>query len=499
MDRTAAVTAITVTSIVMGGLVGMTYLIREPLYQVRAPTTDGYKPDTFKQQIVMSDAEMLIFRNKNLTLALTLLNPGSLADRIDSISIEGAIVVPVLAAGYHDKIETNVKSLSTKYLVDTSATTFKAGQLVSFTVYLASGKKIPWSVIVKEPAVAIVPTVSMVPPKPSPGQVIFREGFEYAGSITENGWQAISTAGSEQTQTLVYFEGTRAVKLIDNSAASGFSYLRHISPQRYELQVDYYMRAEQYGISVGFVLGGDGIGILTELSDARKSFRVQDKFYFQYLLNQWYHVRLLIRIQEKSYDVYVDDMSGPLDANLRFTDSYFDKLHIGTGSSGTGVGYWDGIVVRSGGIQEDIQPTSIPTLEELRRRTFEYLTSFEARDTSRTLSYYSKSTNVIVKWEGQAGAFAGVYRGSDNVRTLVRSLFGNTDEMHIVVNKYQPSLDTYKATVFMSLTIAGRGKLTGAFKMDIDTYTTWEFADGQWVMLDETWRFTGFSTEYVGG
>ena len=188
----------------------------------------------------------------------------------------------------------------------------------------------------------------------TPGDIVFLEDFEYTDDIVNHGWMQVSTAGPAQTQSDVVAQGSRALRLSDFSNSAPNVYTHTLPVMSGNFQVDYYLRTEQYGQAVMLALQGDqGVvdgqakGIATELSDnVNRNFRVQDTFYFNHRLAQWYHVRLMVRPASRSFDVYVDDMDKPLAANQKFLDSLFNRMLIHTATAGTGAGYWDNIVIK---------------------------------------------------------------------------------------------------------------------------------------------------------
>lgn len=190
----------------------------------------------------------------------------------------------------------------------------------------------------------------------APGSIVFQEGFEYADSIANHGWITSNVAGPASTQTAIVAEGTRALKLNDDSTGAATSYIRSLPRLATNFQIDYYLRAERYEQVVGLNLAGDLINIpriggvrthvRTELSDANRSFYVQDTPFFTYELNRWYHIKLVVRPSMQNLDVYVDNMEVPLARNIQFSDASFNILSIGTATAGIGSGYWDGITIR---------------------------------------------------------------------------------------------------------------------------------------------------------
>jgi hypothetical protein len=188
----------------------------------------------------------------------------------------------------------------------------------------------------------------------SPGDIIFQDDFEYADSITNHDWISVSAAGVAQTQTDIVAVGSSGLKLNDVSSSAPNTYIHSLPILNGNFQIDYYVRTEQYGQTVLLALLGDqGVidgqlkGIRTELSDnINRGFFAQNTPYFVYQLNKWYHIRLVVRTQSQSFDIYVDDMDKPLATNLKFLDRLFNTILIQTATAGVGPGYWDDIVVR---------------------------------------------------------------------------------------------------------------------------------------------------------
>ena len=201
----------------------------------------------------------------------------------------------------------------------------------------------------------------------TPGDTVFQEDFEYAADITNHGWIQLSTAGSAQTQPDIVAQGSRALRLNDQSSSASTVYARSISTLEGDFQIEFLLRTEQYGQSVVLQLWGNptsvesrfaGIGV--ELSDNNRSFRVQDTYYFVHQLNKWYRVKLMVRPALQSFDVYVDDMNFPLAKNIKFLGTSFNRITMGTATGGTGSGYWDGIVIRNCADQQKVIATCSP-------------------------------------------------------------------------------------------------------------------------------------------
>jgi len=180
---------------------------------------------------------------------------------------------------------------------------------------------------------------------------VFEDSFEYTDSIKNHGWIQISTAGGEATQETVAAIGERALRLEDVSSDSENRYIRPMPLQNATFQIDFYLRSEQEGQVVLLAIWGNEFpngrdnGILAELSDNNR-LRIQNRMFFTFELNTWYHVRLVVSPEEGSFDVYVDDMVMPLVIDVPFTDVFFDKILIHTATGGTGTGYWDGILLQ---------------------------------------------------------------------------------------------------------------------------------------------------------
>jgi len=191
----------------------------------------------------------------------------------------------------------------------------------------------------------------------TPGDVVFEEefedDFEMVHGIAGHGWIPLSVSGAAQTQPTIFAKGLRALRIDDPSGNLANLYQHALPSFAGNFQVDFYLRAGQYGLPVSLYLqGNQGVpdgqvrGIVAELSDnANRDFRVQKAFYFPYQLNKWYHIRLVVRTSLQSFDTYVDDMSNPLERNIKVLDTSFDRISVGTGTAGTGAGYWDGITI----------------------------------------------------------------------------------------------------------------------------------------------------------
>ncbi|MCZ6724951.1 MAG: hypothetical protein O6846_01830 [Thaumarchaeota archaeon] len=199
-------------------------------------------------------------------------------------------------------------------------------------------------------------------PVPDPGfSLLFEESFEYVDSISNNGWIPVSVAGTEETQSFVTSDQNNALRLDDNDSEVGFEFHHAIDLIERDFRVDYYVRIGTFSDELGMDLRGsegiaDGVrGISTGFDGA--NFVVQNRIYFVYDRDQWYHIRLDVNMTENSMDVFVDDMEIPLDSDLSFTDVYYDRLIIRTSAVGIGVSFWDGIRIQTPDpVQEAFSP-----------------------------------------------------------------------------------------------------------------------------------------------
>ena len=130
-----------------------------------------------------------------------------------------------------------------------------------------------------------------------------------------------------------------------------------------------------------------------------------------------------------------------------------------------------------------------PQKELLRTTIDEYHAAFGSRDSRETLTYYSNEKSTYAEWTGQAGAFAGSYKGYNNIRILISTILGNTMSIELNMVSYEVTFTGDQATVVHSLYNHGEGKLIGEFSMEVNAVSVWEFSDGQWLIIDDRWDF----------
>ena len=138
-----------------------------------------------------------------------------------------------------------------------------------------------------------------------------------------------------------------------------------------------------------------------------------------------------------------------------------------------------------------------PEKELLRATIDEFHAAFATRDSRETLKYYSNDKATYAEWTGQAGAFAGSYKGFNNIRILISTILGNTLSIELNMQSYDVTFTGDQATVVHTLYNVGEGKLIGEFSMEVNAVSVWEFSDGQWLMIDDRWDFLNFETEVV--
>ena len=146
---------------------------------------------------------------------------------------------------------------------------------------------------------------------------------------------------------------------------------------------------------------------------------------------------------------------------------------------------------------EDVISGDHPQKELLRTTIDDFHAAFGSRDSRETLRYYSNDRATYAEWTGQAGAFAGSYKGYNNIRILISTILGNTMSIELNIVSYDVTFNGDQATVVHSLYNEGEGKLIGEFSMEVNVVSVWEFSDGQWLMIDDRWDFLNFETEVV--
>ena len=146
---------------------------------------------------------------------------------------------------------------------------------------------------------------------------------------------------------------------------------------------------------------------------------------------------------------------------------------------------------------EDVISGDHPQKELLRTTIEDFHAAFGSRDSRETLKYYSNDRATYAEWTGQAGAFAGSYKGYNNIRILISTILGNTMSIELNIVSYDVTFTGDQATVVHSLYNQGEGKLIGEFSMEVNAVSVWEFSDGQWLMIDDRWDFLNFETEVV--
>ena len=146
---------------------------------------------------------------------------------------------------------------------------------------------------------------------------------------------------------------------------------------------------------------------------------------------------------------------------------------------------------------EEVISGDHPEKELLRTTIEDFHAAFSARHSRETLKYYSNDRATYAEWTGQAGAFAGSYKGYNNIRILISTILGNTMSIELNIVSYDVTFNGDQATVVHTLYNEGEGKLIGEFSMEVNAVSVWEFSDGQWLMIDDRWDFLNFETEVV--
>ena len=143
-----------------------------------------------------------------------------------------------------------------------------------------------------------------------------------------------------------------------------------------------------------------------------------------------------------------------------------------------------------------LAPGEHAAAEELRQRIQDFFLAFEAKDVPSLNTFYSKD-QTYAEWSGVAGVFKGQYNGYSNVRILMATVVGNTDDIDILINGYQVTFDGDVATTSYQIVNVGSGKMIGQFVMDVSIDSKWQYIDGEWLMIDDRWYFELFCVELI--
>jgi hypothetical protein len=126
-----------------------------------------------------------------------------------------------------------------------------------------------------------------------------------------------------------------------------------------------------------------------------------------------------------------------------------------------------------------------------------HFNKFATKDVPGLMADYTQ-TGTYTEWKGQAGAFAGRYDGFPRVRILYATIAGNIESIKgIRIENYKADIAGDTATVAMKVVGAGRGKLIGAFDMEVEATQKWVYHGGNWFLQDDRWDFKVFKTEIV--
>lgn len=141
-------------------------------------------------------------------------------------------------------------------------------------------------------------------------------------------------------------------------------------------------------------------------------------------------------------------------------------------------------------------PAQDPRADSLSQTVVAHLGRLAARDVRGLMEAYIPD-KAYAEWGGQAGAFAGRYDGTPNIRILWAQIVGNTVAISYKIANYDATIDGDKATVRYTLNLNGTGKLIGDFDMNIDAIQKFVFKDGKWLMDNDLWVFRVFRTSVV--
>lgn len=107
------------------------------------------------------------------------------------------------------------------------------------------------------------------------------------------------------------------------------------------------------------------------------------------------------------------------------------------------------------------------------------------------------STGSAVTWTGQAAGLAGTYNGQANVRILYGSSIGKTTSLNASIANYaEKPTNPSNIAVTLDLNMVGNSSVVGALTSSVSATQQWNFADGQWQIVQETWNYNTFVVQY---
>jgi len=121
---------------------------------------------------------------------------------------------------------------------------------------------------------------------------------------------------------------------------------------------------------------------------------------------------------------------------------------------------------------------------------------FNSRDVGGLSNLYAP--DACVTWTGLASGLVGTYNGQGNIKILYGSSIGKTTSLNAsIVNYNEKATTPTNYDVTMTILMHGNSSVVGKLNATIDATQQWNYANGNWQIVQETWDYTVFDVQFV--
>jgi len=140
-----------------------------------------------------------------------------------------------------------------------------------------------------------------------------------------------------------------------------------------------------------------------------------------------------------------------------------------------------------------LQPPVMPSV-------YEWVYDLQSRDSNSLAGMYAPGANIT--WTGDITGLSpavGTYEGRGNIEILYGSWLGNDSALSANITNYsQEKIAPSVENATFTLTMVGDSPVLGGFRMAANVTQSWNYAGGQWQVLEENWNFTTYNIQFPG-
>jgi hypothetical protein len=128
-----------------------------------------------------------------------------------------------------------------------------------------------------------------------------------------------------------------------------------------------------------------------------------------------------------------------------------------------------------------------------------HIAHLDSLNTTAAVQDYASNATMI--WSGTTQGFGGTYNGAANIGLTLRTFLNNASNFQITVESFnatRPPSPNGTAAIEATLEFSGSDHILGNFNGGIVTTYLYIYQNGRWLISQEDWNFTSFTTEFGG-